>query len=75
MMMKKRCKLVLQMCIHSLLEKHERPVRVAPVIETCLKLADQTANKLPSATTVNNMNVQRLVLAQNWRRKCPPKNI
>ena len=61
---KKSYKPELQMCVHSLLENHVSTARVAPVIEACLKLGGKTANKLPSATTVNNMNVQRLVLAQ-----------
>ena len=53
-----------QLCVHKLLENHVSTTRVGPVIAACLKLAGKTANRLPSATTVNNINIQRLNLSQ-----------
>ncbi|XP_033731138.1 uncharacterized protein LOC117320739 [Pecten maximus] len=54
----------LQTCVHTLLCNHVSTTRISPVIEACLKLVGKTPNRLPSATTINNMNVQRLVLSQ-----------
>jgi len=54
-----------QTCVHSLLDNHVSTTRVGPVIEACLKLVGKIPDRLPSATTINNMNIQRLVLAQN----------
>lgn len=52
-----------QECIYELLNNNVTTSRVSPVIETLLKLAGVKANKLPSISTVNNMNVQRLMLS------------
>lgn len=54
-----------QTCVHSLLNNYVTTTRVGPVIETCLKLVGKIPDRLPSATTINNMNIQILVLAQN----------
>lgn len=48
-----------------MLNNYVSTTRVGPVIETCLKLVGKIPDRLPSATTINNMNIQRLVLAQN----------
>ena len=53
-----------QKCVHTLLENHVSTHRVGPVLEACLKLVDKKPNRLPSTTTVNNMNIQRLILTQ-----------
>lgn len=51
-------------CVHSLLENHVSTKTVGPVIEACLKLVGKIPNRVPKTTTVNNMNIQRLNLAQ-----------
>jgi len=53
-----------QECVFELLNNNVTTSRVGPVIETVLKLAGTKPNKVPSTSTVNNMNVQRLILAQ-----------
>ena len=53
-----------QKCVHHLLENHVPASRVGPVIEACLELVDKVPNRIPSLTTVNQMNIQRLELAQ-----------
>lgn len=47
------------------MNNHVSTTIVGPVIEACLKLVGKIPDRLPSATTINNMNIQRLVLAQN----------
>ena len=54
----------MQQCVYSLLQHHVSSTHVSSVISAVLKLAGKTASRLPSVSTVNNMNVQRLVLAQ-----------
>ena len=54
----------LQECVYTLLSHNVTTSHVSPVIETVLKLVNKKANKLPSTSTVNNMNIQRLMLAQ-----------
>jgi len=51
-----------QECVYELLNNDVTTSRVNPVIETVLKLAGVNANKLSSISTVNTMNVQRLML-------------
>ena len=53
----------LQECAFSLLENNVTSSKVSPVIESVLKLAKMKATRLPSRTTVNSMNVQRLVVS------------
>lgn len=53
-----------QECVYELLNHNVTSSNVSPVIRTVLKLAGTTANKLPSVSTVKNMNVQRLLLSQ-----------
>ncbi|CAG2220930.1 unnamed protein product [Mytilus edulis] len=53
-----------QECVYQLLNNNVTTSRVGPVITTVLKLVGMRPNKLPSVSTVNNMNVQRLILAQ-----------
>ena len=54
----------LRNCVHSLLSHHVATTRVSSVIEAVLKMVGKKANRLPSTTTVNNMNVERGILAQ-----------
>ena len=54
-----------QECVYELLNNDVTTSRVSPVIETVLKLAGVNANKLSSISTVNNMNVQRLMLSRS----------
>ena len=54
----------LQTCVYELLSNHVSSSRVSKVIEAVLKLAGKKANHLPSTTTVQKMNLQRLVLSQ-----------
>ena len=54
----------MQQCVYSFLQHHVSSTHVSSVISAVLKLAGKTASRLPSVSTVNNMNVQRLVLAQ-----------
>ena len=53
-----------QECVYEWLNNNLTTSRVSPVIETVLKLACTKLNKVSSISTVNNMNVQRLILAQ-----------
>ncbi|KAJ8308922.1 hypothetical protein KUTeg_013796 [Tegillarca granosa] len=53
-----------QTCVYELLTLNVSTSKVSPVIECVLKLANLRPNKLPCLTTVNNMNIQRLILAQ-----------
>lgn len=53
-----------QVCVFELVNNNVTKSRVGPVIETVLKIAGTKQNRVPSTSTVNNMNVQRLILAQ-----------
>ena len=55
---------MLQECVYKLLSHNVTTSHVSPVIEIVLKLVNKKPNKLPSTSTINNMNVQRLILAQ-----------
>ncbi|KAL4217906.1 hypothetical protein ACF0H5_022645 [Mactra antiquata] len=50
----------LQQCVFELLNYNVSFSSVSPVIESVLSLAKRKPNKLPSKSTINNMNVQRL---------------
>jgi hypothetical protein len=50
-------------CVFELLNQNVSVSRVGPVIETVCKLSGHTVNRLPSKTTIIDMNVQRLSLA------------
>jgi hypothetical protein len=54
----------LQECVYALLTCNVSSSQVSPIIAHVLKLANKEATKLPSRSTVNNMNVQRLILSQ-----------
>lgn len=54
----------LQTCVHTLLSYYVSTTRIGPVIEACLKIVGKVPDILPSTTTVNNMNVQRLIISQ-----------
>ena len=54
----------LQECVYKLLSHNVTTNHVSPVIGIVLELVKKKANKLPSKSTVNNMNIQRLILAQ-----------
>lgn len=51
-------------CIYSLFQLQVSSQVCSLVIESVLSLVNIKANKLPSASTVQNMNIERLVLAQ-----------
>ena len=55
-----------QECVYELLNNNVTTSRVGPVIKSVLNVLDYKADKVPSTSTVNNMNVQRLtcMLAQ-----------
>ena len=53
-----------QECVYELLNLNVTSSKVSPVIQAVLKLVNLKPNKLPSVQTVNNMNIQRLILAQ-----------
>ena len=61
---KNACLPSMQKCVYNLLEHNVATGSVGPVIDACLKLADLSASRLQSRSTVANMNVQRLLLAQ-----------
>lgn len=49
---------------------------VSPVILTVLELANLKGNRLPSASAVNNMNVQRLIASQKlWETLIKEQNL
>lgn len=54
----------LQTCVHTLLSNHVSTTRIGPVVKACLKMVGKVPDRLPSTTTVNNMNVQRLIISQ-----------
>ena len=53
-----------QECVFEVRNNNVTTSCVGPVIETVLKLAGTKPNNVLSTSTVNNMNVQRLILAQ-----------
>jgi hypothetical protein len=53
-----------QECVYDLLTCNVSSSQVSPIIGHVLKLANKEATKLPPRSTVNNMNVQRLILSQ-----------
>ena len=53
----------MQTCVYSLLQSNVPSSSIAPVISAVLKLAKRKTTILPSRTTVNCMNVQRLIIA------------
>lgn len=54
----------MQTCVYSLLQCNVPSSSVAPVISAVFKLAKRKITILPSRTTVNCMNVQRLNSSQ-----------
>lgn len=55
----------LQECVYELLNHNITTSHVGPVINSVLNMIGVKANKLPSTSTINNMNDQRLILAQS----------
>lgn len=53
-----------QRCVFGLLENHVGSEKVPAVMSNVLQLAGVTPTKLPSKSTVSNMNIQRLAVAQ-----------
>lgn len=53
-----------QQCIYALLENNMTTSKVTPVIETVLKLVNLKPNRLPCLSSVNNTNIQRLILSE-----------
>ena len=62
----------LQKCIFELLQHHVSSSHVSPVIQSCLNLVGKKANKLPSVSTVNNINIQRAWLSQKQMSEVLP---
>ena len=54
----------IKQCIYKLLGLNVSASKVTPVIETVLKIVNIKANQLPSKSTVLDLNLQRLFLAQ-----------
>ena len=52
----------LQRCVYELLENHVASKHIGPVINCVLSLVNKQGNKLPSQSTVHNMNLQRLAI-------------
>lgn len=59
----KKYSVELRNCIYSLLQLHVSSQVCSQVIESVLSLVNIKANKLPSASTVQNMNSKRLMLS------------
>lgn len=53
-----------QQCVYDLLAHNVTTSKVSPVISIVLQLVRLSANTLPCLTTINSMNVQRLLLCQ-----------
>lgn len=53
-----------QACVYELLSSNVTTSKVSPVIKSVLNLAGLQPNRLPCTSTVNNMNIQRLILCQ-----------
>ena len=54
----------LQKCIFEMLENRVSARNVSKIITCVLKFAGHTMSHTPSTSTINNMNIQRLLLAQ-----------
>jgi hypothetical protein len=52
------------MCVYSLLQHNVPATQIGATIEACLKLAGKEPDRLPSPSTIANMNIQRLCLAK-----------
>lgn len=63
----------IQKCVYTLQEHHVASKHVSPVIEAVLKMAGKKATRLPSISTVHNMNLQRLALSQKQLGDVLPK--
>jgi hypothetical protein len=57
----------IKQCVYELLTLNVRASKVGSVITSVLKLANKKPNKVPSKSTVLNMNLQRLCLAHSLR--------
>ena len=53
-----------QECVYEVLSHNVTLSHVSPVIKASLALAGLQPDKLPSTSTINNMNIQRLMLSQ-----------
>lgn len=53
-----------QECVFELLNSNVTTSRISLAITSVLKFVGLKPNKLPSVSTIKNMNVQRLILAQ-----------
>lgn len=54
----------LRKCIYELLECHVSSSSIEPVIKAVLSLVGKTPDKLPHRSTIQRMNIERLVLSQ-----------
>ncbi|XP_065933731.1 girdin-like [Magallana gigas] len=65
----------LHLCVYSLLEHNVPSTQIGPTIEACLKLAGKEPDRLPSPSTVANMNIQRLCLVKKQLEDELPEKI
>lgn len=65
----------LHLCVYSLLEHNVPSTQIGPTIEACLKLAGKEPDRLPSPSTVANMNIQRLCLVKKQLQDELPEKI
>ena len=54
----------LKKCVYELLDNNVSMSKINAVIESVLSLANCTANKLPSISSIRNYNVDRIILSQ-----------
>uniref|UniRef100_A0A8W8JEX1 Uncharacterized protein n=1 Tax=Magallana gigas TaxID=29159 RepID=A0A8W8JEX1_MAGGI len=65
----------LHLCVYSLLEHNVPSTQIGPTIKACLKLAGKEPDRLPSPSTVANMNIQRLCLVKKQLQDELPEKI
>ena len=64
----------LQKCVYTLLTHHVATGQVSGVIETVLSMVNKKCDRLPSASTVQNMSIQKVGIAQKQIADvCPDK--
>ena len=63
----------LRQCIYDLLSLNVSASNCSNVIRSVLKLVNKKVEKLPSSTTILNMNVERLILAQEQVNEILPE--
>ncbi len=61
-----------QKCVYELLEHNVSQEHIGSVMKACFQCAGVTADRFPSRPTVNNINIQRLSLAQAQLKESLP---